>query len=252
MTRRIDLNSDLGESLGNYVLGRPAEVMEGITHANIACGYHAGDPTWMRRTVEDAKKHGVTIGGHPGFPDILGFGRRVMNISPEEGRDYTVYQLGALKGFADTAGLYVEAAKPHSAFYDWAQLSEVNARAMLEGFQAINPNMVAYLPALPTWPLVEIAEQMGLRVVKEFYSGLGYLDDGNLTYVADLSVEETVERTMKFVTEGKTATQSGGEIEFEAASVAVSGESMKAPEILRGLREAFAATNIEIKSALLA
>ena len=248
----ININCDLGEKSKFHSTKNDPDLLKIVNSANIACGYHAGDPTWMRRTVEDAKKHGVTIGGHPGFPDILGFGRRVMNISPEEGRDYTVYQLGALKGFADTAGLYVEAAKPHSAFYDWAQLSEVNARAMLEGFQAINPNMVAYLPALPTWPLVEIAEQMGLRVVKEFYSGLGYLDDGNLTYVADLSVEETVERTMKFVTEGKTATQSGGEIEFEAESVAVSGESMKAPEILRGLREAFAATNIEIKSALLA
>ena len=91
---------------------------------------------------------------------------------------------------------------------------------------------------------------MGIRVVKEFYSGLGYLDDGNLTYVADLSVEETIELAVKFITEGKTITQSGGEIEFEAESIAVSGESMKAPEILLGLREAFAATDIEVKSAL--
>ena len=83
----IDLNSDVGESLGNYVLGRPLEVMQGITHANIACGYHAGDPTWIRRTVEQAKEYGVTIGGHPGFPDIMGFGRRVMNISAQEGKD---------------------------------------------------------------------------------------------------------------------------------------------------------------------
>ena len=208
----IDLNSDLGESLGNYVLGRPLEVMQGISHANIACGYHAGDPTWIRRTVEQAKEYGVTIGGHPGFPDIMGFGRRVMNISAQEGKDYTIYQLGALKAFAEVEGLAVEAAKPHSAFYVWAQQNEDNARGMLEGFAAVNPDIVAYLPALPTWPLIDVAAQMGMRVVKEYYAGLGYLDDGNLAYGAESSVEDTVRRTMKALTSGRAVAESGKEI----------------------------------------
>jgi UPF0271 protein len=246
----IDLNSDVGESLGNYVLGRPLEVMQGITHANVACGYHAGDPTWIRRTVEQAKEYGVTIGGHPGFPDIMGFGRRVMNISAQEGKDYTIYQLGALKAFAEAEGLALEAAKPHSAFYEWAQQNEDNARGMLEGFAAVNPNIVAYLPALPTWPLLDVAAQMGMRVVKEYYPGLGYLDDGNLTHGAESSVEDTVRRTMKALTSGKAVAESGKEIEFEADSVAISGESMQAPEVLQALREAFAAEGIEVKSAL--
>ena len=246
----IDLNSDLGESLGNYVLGRPLEVMQGITHANVACGYHAGDPTWIRRTVEQAKEYGVTIGGHPGFPDVMGFGRRVMNISAQEGKDYTIYQLGALKAFAEAEGLALEAAKPHSAFYDWAQENEDNARGMLEGFAAVNPDIVAYLPALPTWPLLEVAEQMGMRVVKEYYAGLGYLDDGNLTHGAECSVEETVQRTLKAMLAGKAISESGKELELEADSIAVSGESMQAPEVLHALREAFAAEGIEARSAL--
>ena len=246
----IDLNSDLGESLGNYVLGRPLEVMQGITHANVACGYHAGDPTWIRRTVEQAKEYGVTIGGHPGFPDIMGFGRRVMNISAQEGKDYTIYQLGALKAFAEAEGLVMEAAKPHSAFYDWAQENEDNARGMLEGFVAVNPDIVAYLPALPTWPLLEVAEQMGMRVVKEYYPGLGYLDDGNLTHGAESSVEETVQRAIKAMLAGKAVSESGKELELEADSIAVSGESMQAPEVLQALRTAFAAEGIEVRSAL--
>ena len=117
MRKWIDLNSDMGESFGNYVLGRPEEVMKLINHANVACGFHAGDPTWMRRTVEWAKKYGVTLGAHPGFPDLMGFGRRLMNITAQEARDYVVYQVGALKAFAGMVGVKLEAAKPHGAFY---------------------------------------------------------------------------------------------------------------------------------------
>lgn len=246
----VDLNSDLGESLGNYVLGRPLEVMQGITHANVACGYHAGDPTWIRRTVEQAKEYGVTIGGHPGFPDVMGFGRRVMNISAQEGKDYTIYQLGALKAFAEAEGLVLEAAKPHSAFYDWAQENEDNARGMLEGFAAVNPDIVAYLPALPTWPMLEVAEQMGMRVVKEYYPGLGYLDDGNLTHGAQSSVDETVQRTMMAILAGRAVAESGKELELEFDSIAISGEKMEAPEVLQALRSALKAEGIEVKSAL--
>src|SRR5438067_11928812 len=100
----IDLNSDMGESFGNYVLGRPDEVMKQINHANIACGFHAGDPVWIRRTVESAKRYGVTLGAHPGFPDKMGFGRRLMNITHQEARDYVVYQVNAVKAFAEAAG----------------------------------------------------------------------------------------------------------------------------------------------------
>ncbi len=253
MRKWIDLNSDMGESFGNYVLGRPEEVMKLINHANVACGYHAGDPTWMRRTVEWAKKYNVTLGAHPGFPDPMGFGRRLMNITTQEAKDYVVYQAGALKAFAEMVGVKVEAAKPHGAFWVWAQQSEENSRAVLEGFRAVNPEIVMYLPALPRYPLMDIAERMGFRVVKEFYPGLAYADDGNITVKRTYgveNVEEMVELVMRFALEGKTTAASGKVIDVEADSVCVHGDVINAPEVLQALRAALERAGIEARSAL--
>lgn len=249
----IDLNSDMGESFGNYVLGRPDEVMKLINHANIACGYHAGDPTWIRRTVEAAKKYGVTLGAHPGFPDMMGFGRRLMNITPQEARDYVVYQVGAVKAFADAAGIKLSAAKPHGAFYLWAQLSEDHSRAILEGFKEVDPNFVVYLPSLPRHPMLAVAEQMGFRVVKEFYPGLMYAEDGSVgvkrTY-GEENVDEMVALVMKFVREGKVATSSGKDIAIEADSICVHGDVINAPEVVQALRSALAREGVEARSAI--
>jgi len=253
MRKWIDLNSDMGESFGNYVLGRPEEVMKLINHANVACAYHAGDPTWMRRTVEWAKKYGVTLGAHPGFPDLMGFGRRLMNITTQEAKDYVVYQSGALKAFADMVGVKLEAAKPHGAFWMWAQQSEENSRAILEGFRAVNSDIVMYLPALPRYPLLDTAERMGFRVVKEFYPGLAYSDEGGITVKRTYgveNVEEIVELVMKFAIEGKTTSVNGKEIDVEGDSVCVHGDVINAPEVLEGLRAALARAGIEARSAL--
>ena len=253
MRKWVDLNSDMGESLGNYVLGRPEEVMKLITHANVACGYHAGDPTWMRRTVEWAKKYGVTLGAHPGFPDLMGFGRRVMNITQQEAKDYVIYQVGALKAFADAAGVKLEAAKPHGAFYVWAQLSEENARAVFEGFKAVNPELVLYLAALPNYPMVETAERMGFRVVKEFYPGLAYSDDGTLTIkrsYGEENVQEIVDLVMEFALEGTTTSCNGKKVAIDAESVCVHGDVVNAPEVIEGLRDALGRAGIEVRSAL--
>jgi len=253
MRKWVDLNSDMGESLGNYVLGRPEEVMKLITHANVACGYHAGDPTWMRRTVEWAKKYNVTLGAHPGFPDLMGFGRRAMNITHHEARDYVIYQVGALKAFADAAGVKLEAAKPHGAFYVWAQLSEENARAVFEGFKAVNPEFVLYLAALPRYPMIETAERMGFRVVREFYPGLVYADDGTLTIkrsYGEENVREIVDLVMEFALEGTTTSRNGKKIAIDAESVCVHGDVVNAPEVIEGLRDALARYGIEVRSAL--
>ncbi len=249
----IDLNSDMGESFGNYVLGRPEEVMKRINHANIACGFHAGDPVWIRRTVESAKRYGVTLGAHPGFPDKMGFGRRLMNISIQEARDYVVYQVGAVKAFADAAGVRLVAAKPHGAFYLWAQENEENSRAILEAFREVDPDFVAYLPALPRYPMLETAERMGFRVVKEFYPGLVYADDGSIgvkrTY-GEENVEEMVALVMKFVTEGKVTTSSGKDIDIEADSICVHGDVINAPEVLTALHQALKRAGVVARSAV--
>lgn len=253
MKKWIDINSDMGESFGNYVLGRPDEVMKLINHANIACGFHAGDPVWIRRTVESAKKYGVTLGAHPGFPDLLGFGRRLMNITAQEGRDYVVYQVGAVKAFCEAVGVPLTAAKPHGAFYLWGQLSEANSRAIYEGFHEVDPNLVAYLPAMPSSPMMETARKMGFRVVKEFYPGLVYADDGSVgvkrTY-GEENIEDMVALVLKFAREGKTATSTGKDIEVDADSICVHGDVINAPEVVSALRKALTAAGVELRSAI--
>jgi len=249
----IDLNSDMGESFGNFVLGRPEEVMKRISHANIACGFHAGDPTWMRRTVEWAKQYGVTIGAHPGFPDLMGFGRRLMNITLQEATNYVVYQAGALKAFCAMHGLKLRAGKPHGAFYSWSILSGDNARAVLEGFQAIDPDLTLYLPALPQFPLIATAEKIGFRVVKEFYPGLSYDDKGAITVKRTYgteSVEEIVELVLRFAIDGKTTTTTGTVIDVEGDSVCVHGDVVNAPEVLDGVHAALRQEGIEVRSAI--
>jgi UPF0271 protein len=249
----IDLNSDMGESFGNFILGRPEEVMKRISHANVACGFHAGDPTWMRRTVEWAKKYNVTVGAHPGFPDLMGFGRRLMNITHQEATDYVVYQAGALKAFCAMNGLKLHAAKPHGAFYSWSILSEENARAVLAGFQAIDPELTLYLPALPYFPLIATAEKMGFRVVKEFYPGLSYDDKGAITVKRTYgteSVEEIVELVLCFAIDRKTTSTTGSVIDVEGDSVCVHGDVVNAPEVLDGLHAALQREGIEVRSAI--
>src|SRR5581483_5030112 len=208
---------------------------------------------WIRRTVEAAKRYGVTLGAHPGFPDMMGFGRRLMNISLQEARDYVVYQVGAVKAFADAAGVRLAAAKPHGAFYLWAQLGEENSRAILEGFRQVDPNFVCYLPALPRYQMLETAERMGFRVVKEFYPGLVYSDDGSIgvkrTY-GEENIDEMVALVMKFVTQGKVTTSSGGEIDVDADSICVHGDVINAPEVLTALHQALRQAGVAARSAI--
>lgn len=249
----IDLNSDMGESFGNFVLGRPEEVMKRIVHANVACGFHAGDPHWMGRTVGWAKQYGVTVGAHPGFPDLMGFGRRLMNVTLQEATDYVVYQAGALKAFCAMHGLRLEAAKPHGAFYSWGIQSEDQARAILEGFQAVNPDLTVYLPALPHAPLVSSAEQMGFRVVKEFYPGLAYDAAGAITVKRTYGtedVQEIVDLVLRFAVDGKTTATDGSVIDVEGDSVCVHGDVVNAPEVLDGLHAALQREGIQVRSAL--
>ena len=251
--RGIDLNSDMGESFGNFILGNPRAVMKKISHANIACGFHAGDPNWMAQTVEWAKAFNVTVGAHPGFPDLQGFGRRLMNISCEEATNYVVYQAGALKAFCEMHGLKLRAGKPHGAFFSWGLQSEANARAILDGFQRIDPDLVIYLPALPQFPLISTAESMGFRVVKEFYPGLNYDESGAITVKRSYgteNVQEIVELVLRFVLEGKTIADNGEAIDIDAESVCVHGDVVNAPEVLEELHSALANEKVMVRSAI--
>jgi UPF0271 protein len=146
MIQEVDINTDIGEGFGNYVMPNDEAIMPLVTSANIACGFHAGDPLVMNKTVALAKRHGVAVGAHPGLPDLMGFGRRVMELAPEEIKNYLIYQVGALKAFAEVHGLKLHHVKPHGAFFRSTKANEAQARAMVEAFMEIDPKLMLYCP----------------------------------------------------------------------------------------------------------
>jgi len=251
--KRIELASDMGESFGNWVLGQPEEVMKLINTAFLACGYHAGDPIVMQQTIDLCKKYNVIVGAHPGFPDLMGFGRRIMGITNDEARAYIIYQVGALKNFAEQAGLKIRTAKPHGAFYIWCIEKEERAKAVLDGLLTIGRDLEAiHLPGLPVSPLHEEVKKAGLRLVSEIYPGLVYDAQGGVgvrrTYEAE--VKGQVDVTEKWIKTGKVDTEVGSEIEFHAESIEVHGDMFNAPEVIMGIREVIEREGVEIRAAL--
>jgi UPF0271 protein len=175
---KIDLNCDLGESFGRYTLGDDAAIMPYITSANIACGFHGGDPGVMGATVRLAKQHGVAVGAHPGWPDLQGFGRRVMQLSPAEVEALVLYQIGALAAFAKAEGLALQHVKPHGALYNQAATEIELAQAIAQGVKRFSPDLV--LVGLAGSRLVEAGKALGLRVADEAFPDRAYNPDGTL------------------------------------------------------------------------
>jgi 5-oxoprolinase (ATP-hydrolysing) subunit A len=175
----IDLNCDLGESYGRWSLGHDAEVMPSITSANIACGYHAGDPGVMRETVRLAKAHGVAIGAHPGFPDLVGFGRRNMAASPREVEDFVLYQIGALAAIAAAEGVRLQHVKAHGALYNMAVRDRALADAVARAVVSFDRQLILF--GLPSSALLTAAQEAGLAVAAEGFADRGYEPDGTLT-----------------------------------------------------------------------
>jgi len=251
--KRVELASDMGESFGNYVLGRPEEIMKQINTAFLACGFHAGDPMVMQKTVDLCKKYNVIVGAHPGFPDLMGFGRRVMGITTEEATAYIIYQVGALKNFAEQVGLKVRTAKPHGAFYIWCIEREDRAKAVLDGLLTVGRDLEALtLPGLPWTPLHEAAKKAGLRVIPEIYPGLVYDSEGGVgvrrTYEAE--TEDEAGLIQKWIRTGKVATEAGTEIELPAESIEVHGDMLNAPEIVAAIKKVLDEEGVEIRAAL--
>ncbi len=174
----IDLNCDLGESFGNYILGNDAAIMPFITSANIACGFHAGDPSVMQATVRLAKQHGVAIGAHPGWPDLPGFGRREMVVSPQETEALVLYQIGALAGFARAEGMELRHVKPHGALYNQAATHADLAEAICRAVKRFSRELV--LVGLAGSSLVEAGQALGLSVANESFPDRNYNPDGTL------------------------------------------------------------------------
>ncbi len=175
---KIDLNCDMGESYGSYTMGNDAEIMELITSANIACGFHAGDPDVMARTVLLAKENGVAVGAHPGFPDLQGFGRREMALSPDEVANIIIYQVGALNAFAKVSGAKLAHVKPHGALYNMATHNAKLSRAIAHAIAAYNPELI--LVGLAGSELVKAGREVGLLTANEGFPDRAYLSDGSL------------------------------------------------------------------------
>ncbi len=171
----VDLNSDIGESFGTYVLGLDEEVIKHVTSVNIACGWHAGDPLIMENTVKEAVKNNVAVGAHPGYPDLLGFGRRNMDISPKEARAYMIYQLGALSGFAAANGIKIQHMKLHGAFYNTASIKPELAEEIINGILDVDKDII--LLALSGTYIANRAKEKGLRVAEEVFADRAYNSD---------------------------------------------------------------------------
>ena len=248
----IDLNADLGESFGRYTLGMDEKIMEVISSANIACGFHAGDPMVMERTVRLAAEAGIAIGAHPGFPDLMGFGRRNMAVSPEEARAYILYQLGALDAFLRPMGIRMWHVKPHGALYNMAAADEQLARAICGAVKDFDPEL--RLVGLSGSLLIRAAEKTGLRAISEVFADRAYEADGSLVSRrkpgAIISDErEALRRVIRMVKEGKVKAINGEEIAIRAESVCVHGDGEKALLFAKSIREALTANDIQVSPA---
>jgi UPF0271 protein len=246
---RIDLNCDMGESFAAYTLGDDEQMMPWITSANIACGFHAGDPTVMERTVALARRHQVAVGAHPGYPDLLGFGRRHLDTFPGEIKNYLMYQMGALAAFAKAHGTRVQHLKPHGALYNLAARDEGAAREVIAAVQAFDPELI--LVALAGSLCAEMAATAGVRVAREVFPDRAYQSNGQLVPRslpgAVVSDPETVRaRVVKLVTSGTMSSIEGQEITIQADTLCIHGDTPGAWKLARAIRETLAGSDVEV------
>ena len=249
---KIDLNSDVGESFGVYKIGLDEEVIPLISSANIACGFHAGDPATMRRTIALAKKHGVALGAHPGFPDLLGFGRRSLDATMEEIRDYITYQVGALQAFASLQGLKLQHLKAHGALYNMAVRDMRIWESMAEVIAGIDKDLILVVLAGPKREeLQEMGRRYGVRIAFEFFADRAYNRDGSLVSRREPGAviedhELVAERVLKMVTNGRVQAKDGAEIEIIADTICVHGDNPAAVKLAGRIREVLLASGIEV------
>lgn len=251
LKHKIDINCDLGESYGEFKVGNDAEIMPHITSANVACGFHAGDPMVMAQTVRLAKKHNVAIGAHPGFPDLMGFGRREMQLTAEEAKNYTIYQVSALEGFAKAVGASLQHVKPHGAFYNMAVKDEKLSKAIVEAVMALDRNLIVFAPSNSV--LAKYATKNGLRVAYEFFADRNYNPDGSLISRKQPNAiiqepKKIVDRVIKVIKNGTVFAANGKVIEVgKMHTICVHGDTPAAVELVEAVKRGLTKAGIEVK-----
>ncbi len=248
MAGAIDFNCDMGESFGVHKLGYDEEVIGHITSANVACGFHAGDPGWMAHTVRIAEENGVGVGAHPSFPDLQGFGRRTMKVEPEEAKNDVKYQVGALQAF--TSSKRLQHVKPHGAMYNQAVNDESLASAICEAILEIDSSLILLALAGSQW--IKVADDMGVRVAREIFADRTLNADGTLvarsvpgSVIHD--VNDVAERSVRMVTDGVAIAITGEEIEVQADSLCLHGDTPGAVEMVKAVRHQLESAGVEIK-----
>ena len=246
----IDLNCDMGEGFGMYRLGPDEEIMSYISSANVACAYHAGDPHIMFQTLKSAKENNVAVGAHVGLPDLEGFGRRKMAVSAEQARNYIIYQVGALLGFAQHAGLKLQHVKPHGALYVMAGEDRELSEVIVETIAGIDPELIIFTQeAFVTY---DVAVKKGVPVVKEFYGDRGTKEDGTLVFKFNYdevggSPQGMADRIVRVIKENKVTAVNGKEVSVVPDSVCIHSDTPMALDFFQAVKDAFAKENIEIK-----
>lgn len=247
---QVDLNSDLGESFGHYRIGMDDRIIPLISSANVACGFHASDPVVMMNTIELVKGAGCNIGAHPGFPDLMGFGRRNMSLTADEIKAYTLYQISALAGMCSARGLSLQHVKPHGAMYNMAAKDYEMSKAICEAVAEFDPGLI--ILGLSGSETIRAAKDCGLKTALEVFADRAYEEDGSLVdrrkpgaVIRD--EQEAIERVIRMVKEGKVTAVTGKDIPIRADSVCVHGDGEKALLFVEKIKKALSEEEIEIR-----
>ena len=249
MSYKVDLNCDMGESFGAYKMGNDEEILDYVTSANIACGFHAGDPSTMRKTVQLALEKNVGIGAHPGLQDLVGFGRRNIALSPQEAYDLTVYQIGALSGFIKAEGGQLQHVKAHGALYNMAVKNAALSEAIAEAVYKIDPELVLF--GLSGSEIIKAGEKIGLRTANEVFSDRTYQPDGSLTPRSESHALITdphiaIDQVIRMVKENKVATVGNVDTELRAETICIHGDGVNALDFAIQISKSLKAAGIDI------
>ena len=251
MPHTIDLNCDVGESFGAYKLGCDSDILDYVTSANIACGFHAGDPATMRVTVKLALEKGVAIGAHPGLPDLVGFGRRLMKITPQEAQDIVVYQIGALQAFVKSEGGALRHVKPHGALYNMAAKDLFLAKAIAEAIFKVDPELI--LVGQSGSRLIEAGKTVGLQTASEVFADRTYEDDGTLTPRDQVNSvitdhELAVRQVIDMLNSKAVRSRQGTDVSVNAETICIHGDSPHALDFAKHIRKALDGADIAVQA----